>query len=300
LRGLETGIKHGWFNWQKFDRNTYERLERVENGDMSWIIPEKFLAFASPSPQRGDYQAFTPEDCATVFREMGIGLVVRLNKPQYNRQRFVDKGIKHHELYFLDGSCPSKEIIAKFLDLTERDQGAVGVHCKAGLGRTGTLIGLYAMKHYHFPARAFIGWVRLCRPGSILGPQQQFLVDMESEMFQAGAATRIPRLPSSPSAAASAPGGGFDMTERALAQQAEKLSLKDRSSAEQYEDVGQGERLCNAKRSSGKEHIATHMRSPGLNLAPLEILLPPLCKTVGTVAASERASTEGGICVSAM
>jgi len=46
----------------------------------------------------------------------------------------------------------------------------ISVHCKAGLGRTGTLIGCYCMKHYRFPAAAFIGYIRLCRPGSILGP----------------------------------------------------------------------------------------------------------------------------------
>lgn len=44
------------------------------------------------------------------------------------------------------------------------------MHCKAGLGRTGTLIGLWAMKKFKFPAEYFIGWIRIARPGSILGP----------------------------------------------------------------------------------------------------------------------------------
>lgn len=64
----------------------------------------------------------------------------------------------------------------------EREPGAVAVHCKAGLGRTGTLISCYAMKHYKITARAMIGWIRICRPGSVLGPQQHFLCEKESAM----------------------------------------------------------------------------------------------------------------------
>lgn len=45
----------------------------------------------------------------------------------------------------------------------------------AGLGRTGTLIGCYMMKHYQLTAAEAIAWIRICRPGSIIGPQQNFV-----------------------------------------------------------------------------------------------------------------------------
>ena len=45
----------------------------------------------------------------------------------------------------------------------------------AGLGRTGTLIACYLMKHFKFSAAETIAWCRICRPGSVIGPQQNFL-----------------------------------------------------------------------------------------------------------------------------
>jgi cell division cycle 14 len=107
-----------------------------------------------------------------------------LNKKQYEKERFTKHGIKHMELYFTDGSCPADDIVEDFLKAVENEKGAVAIHCKAGLGRTGSLIACYAMKHYKFRAASFIGWIRICRPGSILGPQQQFLIDKEDSLLK--------------------------------------------------------------------------------------------------------------------
>ena len=89
-------------------------------------------------------------------------------------------------MFFTDGTPPKPKIVAKFLEMAESEPGAIAVHCKAGLGRTGSLIALYCMKHFAFPAAAFIGWIRICRPGSILGPQQHFLCEQQEPMFRAG------------------------------------------------------------------------------------------------------------------
>lgn len=45
----------------------------------------------------------------------------------------------------------------------------MAVHCRAGLGRTGTLIAAYIMNKYGFEPRSLIGWLRIARPGSVIG-----------------------------------------------------------------------------------------------------------------------------------
>lgn len=48
LRGLHYAIKLGWFDYKKFDIAEYEHYEKIENGDINWIIPGKFVALSSP------------------------------------------------------------------------------------------------------------------------------------------------------------------------------------------------------------------------------------------------------------
>ena len=91
-------------------------------------------------------------------------------------------------MYYLDGSCPPDYILRNFLEQCEKHHhtGAIAVHCKAGLGRAGTTVGCFIMKHYGFTASELIAWSRICRPGCIIGPQQHFLKEMEQRMWKAG------------------------------------------------------------------------------------------------------------------
>ena len=142
---MEYAIKLKWYDCKTFNLRDYEYYEKVENGDLNWIIPNKFIAFSGPSSTARDpegYRTFTPEDYVPLYKKFNVGLVIRLNNKTYDATRFTKNGIKHTDIYFTDGSCPAdvlnlqnviltvKDLIFKFLEETEKEKGAVAVHCK--------------------------------------------------------------------------------------------------------------------------------------------------------------------------
>lgn len=89
LQGLERAVQLGWFNIHSFNVTEYEFHERVENGDFNWILPNKLLAFSSPSPVPKDghgFRVWTPEEYVPVFKKLNINAVVRLNQKTYDAE----------------------------------------------------------------------------------------------------------------------------------------------------------------------------------------------------------------------
>lgn len=129
------------------------------------------------------------------------------------KNRFTDVGITHYDMFMPDGTVPPRRILNEFLQLSENTSGPIAVHCKviwsslnnfliylqilfilftiwiifqAGLGRTGSLIAAYLIKHYKMTAREAIAWIRICRPGSVIGHQQTWLENIEKNLLNAG------------------------------------------------------------------------------------------------------------------
>jgi len=168
-------------------------------GDFNWVSPQ-FVAFASPqseptapipvtSPAYATLPSSIPEilharisqafkNVLTHFVQREVGLVVRLNSELYCPSYFTALGIQHMDMIFEDGTCPALPIVRKFIKLAHdmiAKRKAIAVHCKAGLGRTGCLIGAYLIYRHGFTANEVIAFMRFMRPGMVVGPQQHWL-----------------------------------------------------------------------------------------------------------------------------
>lgn len=189
LQAVYKAFKFKFFDFETFDPEEYEYFECVENGDLNVMVPDKFIAFSGPhrtkeGPNR--YPQMIPEDYFPIWKRYNVRAVVRLNRKMYEEAKFLAAGFSHFDFFFVDGTTPTEEIVHAFLEVCEQEPGVVAVHCKAGLGRTGTLIACYIMKHYKWTADEAIAWLRICRPGSVIGPQQDFVLDYQQKMWEEG------------------------------------------------------------------------------------------------------------------
>lgn len=211
LLGLELAFNHlDTLDLTQFDVEELLYMEQPRNGDMNWIYPGKILALAGPTQANWSIQKFV-----AYARENKIGCMVRLNRPHYDASDVTKDGdIEHVEMFMHDGTNPTPQNVRDFIEIVERMNGhgrAVAVHCRAGLGRTGTMIGAYLMFKYgresldqNHPcgcpcqylssqevARAIVGFLRIMRPGSVLSGQPEFLEYISDVVIESGRCNNV-------------------------------------------------------------------------------------------------------------
>ena len=191
LMGLHTGCKvNRWFtNFEqtKFPLSTNSQL------DMNWIIPGVMLAFKDPTINRTKENRSVSKAVIKELKRCGIKVIVRLNSNDHNANYeyygksyhpsdFKKEQFFHYDIPFRDVATPTTAQAHQFVNLCEKNGSGIAVHCHAGLGRTATMIGSYMIKHFNFTSRSMCGWLKMCRRGSVMGPQHFFLDKYQIEL----------------------------------------------------------------------------------------------------------------------
>ena len=108
--------KRGMIDLAKFDLDSMNSTKESTKGDFN-VMSKDFIAFASPqqSKRGGLNEPF--QKVLEYFVENNVQLVVRLNSHLYDAKEFTKRNIKHIDMIFDDGTCPTLEYVQKFVVL---------------------------------------------------------------------------------------------------------------------------------------------------------------------------------------
>lgn len=101
-------------------------------------VDDRLWRGAAPDP-RG-YEALAAE---------GVTTIVDLRAEDdihVDGELLADLGLTRFHLPLRDGQAPSPGLVADFLEIVDKSDGRVYVHCGAGVGRTGTMAGAYLVE----------------------------------------------------------------------------------------------------------------------------------------------------------
>ena len=135
----------------------------------SWVVPGKLAAMPLPGRDR------PLEQDAAYLEQEGIRVLVSLTENPVDAHVLASHAIDQEHIPVQDYTPPTLEQMIEFVAVVEDSVEAgksVGVHCTAGLGRSGTMAAAYLVANGASADEA-IATVRQLRPGSIETPAQE-------------------------------------------------------------------------------------------------------------------------------
>jgi atypical dual specificity phosphatase len=132
----------------------------------SWVH-EKLLA-ASAFPSGAEELSW--------LRENGVDIIITLTESSLPRHWVDDAGIMSVHIPVADFEPPNPSQLKQCIDVIDKAATSgmgVLVHCRAGQGRTGTVLAAYLISHLGLNAEEAIQRIRSLRPGSIESPWQE-------------------------------------------------------------------------------------------------------------------------------
>jgi protein tyrosine phosphatase (PTP) superfamily phosphohydrolase (DUF442 family) len=93
------------------------------------------------APSTEDYRALAAAGVTTIVD-------LRAEKGLHDPSALLDElGVARVRIPMRDGQTPTHEQVQEFMALVEASEGAVYLHCGAGVGRTGTMAAVYSVSH---------------------------------------------------------------------------------------------------------------------------------------------------------